>query len=54
MALLMTLSGRRKPDLEEDRGDDSSVQQFRKWRLNDVGVDMSLGRCSSFEWHRRQ
>lgn len=37
MSLLVTLSGRRKPDLAEDRGDDSSVGQFSKWRLNYAG-----------------
>lgn len=50
----MTLSGRRKPDLEEDRGDDSSVGQFSQWRLDYVGVGVSLGRYSSSEWYRRQ
>lgn len=52
MSLLMTLSGRRKPDLE-DRGDDSSVG-LSKWRLDYVGVDVSVGRCSSSEWYSRQ
>lgn len=37
MSLLVTLSGRRKPDLMEDRGDESSVGQLSKWRLHYAG-----------------